>query len=235
MLGAGDGRRSRDEMAFQTRQSEHRQTPTGERERIREALFDLCFEFGYAALDVDRLCRRAAIERAAFDRRFASLEECFLSFYEPEMRAFKGRMEAAGQGHAEWRDRLRATAYELFRFLLEDYRRNNFVVVESRAAGERALLIFAEGIRPLFDLLDRGRAEPAAPPTLTRATAEQIGGGILNELYSTLARREEIALDLVAPMMFAAVLPYLGPEVAAEELTIQPPPDLAGGRGEERG
>jgi len=208
-----------------------------EQERIRGALVDLCHERGLANLTVAGLCRRAGVPHAAFERRFAGLEACFLDFYEAEMQSFRRRMAAAQRGQVAWRDRLRATAYDLFRFLAEDERRASFVVVESRAAGERAQLLFAEGIEPLFDLLDEGRAESPDPTALSRATAEQIGGGIFNAIYAAKARRLALSVDLVPQMMYAAVLPYLGAAAAAEELEIPPPSDLAvGGRdGQARG
>jgi AcrR family transcriptional regulator len=203
--------------------------PAAERERLREALLDLCFERGYAELTIDELCRRSGMDRTAFERRYVDLEECFIDFYEPEMQSFRRRMMRAGEGNASWRDRLRATAYDLLRFLGEDARLTSFVMVESRSAGERAQLVFAEGIEPLFDLVDEGRREMDDPDSLSRSTAEQIAGGIFNEIYSAAARHESFAAgpQVIPQMMYVAVLPYLGHEVAVEELSIPPPPEFA--------
>jgi AcrR family transcriptional regulator len=198
-------------------------------ERIREALLDLCYEHGFAEVTAEELCRRAGVDRAVFDRRYTDLEECFLHFYEPEMQSFCRRMTSAGEGHAGWRDRLRATAYDLLRFIREDERRTSFVMVEARAGGERAQLIFAEGIKPLFDLVDEGRQEMDDPDSLSRSTAEQIAGGIFNEIYAAVGRREsfEVGPKVIPQMMYVAVLPYLGHDVAVEELSIPPPPEFA--------
>ena len=196
-----------------------------ERERIREALLELCFERGYAELTAEELCGRAGVDRGAFGSLFADLEDCFLYFYEPEMQIFCRRMARAQEGQASWRDRLRATAYDLLRFLREDEWLTNFVMVEVRSAGERAQLIFAEGIEPLFELVDEGRQEMDDPEALSRTTAEQIAGGIFNEIYTAVGRREPLAEgpQVVRQMMYVAVLPYLGHEVAVEELSIPPP------------
>jgi AcrR family transcriptional regulator len=216
-------------MASYSQQRAHARTRASERERIREAMLDFCFEHGYAKLTVEELCRRSGVDRSAFERLYADLEDCFLDFYEPQMESFRRRMISAQAGHSSWRDRLRATAYDLLHFLREDERLTSFVMVESRSGGERAQLIFAEGIQPLFDLVDEGRQEMADPESLSRSTAEQIPGGIFNEIYAAVARHESLVAgpEVIPQMMYVAVLPYLGHDIALEELSIPPPPELA--------
>ena len=121
-------------------------------------------------------------------------------------------------------------AYALYRYLDEDERLRRFTVVEARVAGERPALLIGEEIEELSDLIDEGRAEPTARPTLTRATAESLGGGIFSQIYLAAGHagpmpREE---EEVPQMMYSAVLPYLGAARAAEELEIPPPPRPAG-------
>jgi AcrR family transcriptional regulator len=192
---------------------------------FRAALIDLCFERGFAALTVEALCRRAGVGRTAFRRRHASLEDCFLEVCRGELLRYRRRAAAARAGLGEWRARLRATAYALYRFLAEDERRRRLTVVEARTAGELPALLLAEQIEALLDLIDEGRDEPTAPPTLTRATAESLGGGIFNELCFTAGRRGPMPPEeeLVPQLMYAAVLPYLGAASAAQELEIAPP------------
>lgn len=216
-----------DEMHFRADKLGGPDSAVEHRGRIRRSLLDLCHERGFAQTTVEDLCLRAEVPPEEFERSFSSLEACFLHFYVAEMHGFRRRMATAQRGQESWRDRLRATAYDLFRFLVEDESRASFVLVESRAAGERAQLIFAEGIEPLFDLLDEGREAPGYTGTLTRATAEQIGGGIFNAIYAAMARRVPLSTELVPQLMYAAVLPYLGATAAAEELEIPPPPDLS--------
>ena len=108
----------------------------------------------------------------------------------------------------DWRSRLRAATYTLYRH-----------------PEERPALPLPEETEGLIDLIDEGRAEPAAPPTLTRVTAEGLGGAIFYQLV--LAAREGVPppeSELVPTLMYAAVLPYAGADRAAEELRIPPPP-----------
>jgi AcrR family transcriptional regulator len=193
---------------------------------FRTALIDLCYERGFAGVTISGLCRRAGLDRAAFYERYEDLEDCFFQICRAELRRYRRLAALARAGLDEWRARLRATTYALYRYLDEDERRRRFTVVEARAAGERPGLLVGAEIEELFELIDEGRAAPSAPPTLTRATAESVGGGIFNEIYTAAAHdgpmpREE---QIVPEMMYSAVLPYLGAASAAEELRIPPPP-----------
>jgi AcrR family transcriptional regulator len=193
---------------------------------FRAALIDLCFERGFADVTIEGLCRRAGLDRTAFIERYADLEDCFFQICRGELERYRARAVAARAGAGEWRARLRATAYALYRYLDEDERRRRFTVVEVRAAGERPALLIGEEMEELFDLIDEGRAEPTAPPTLTRATAESLGGGIFNEIYVVAGHPGPMPSEgeFVPKMMYSAVLPYLGAASAAEELRIPPPP-----------
>ncbi len=190
-------------------------------------LIDLCFEQGLESITESELCRRAEVSLDDFRSRYASLEDCFFEAYAAEFARYRRQAAAAREGLAEWRSRLRATAYALLRFLAEDERVTHFTVVEVRRAGERSALLIGEGIEELIDLLDEGRSQPRAPADLTRATAESVAGGLFNQLYLAVAggagAPEEA--DLVPQAMYTAVLPYLGVQVAMEELSIPPPPE----------
>jgi len=197
-----------------------------ERDRLRDALVDLCFERGFHNLELWALFQRAGLDRAAFDRHFTDLEDCFFVVFEAEVDRYRRECAPAPEEFAEWRERVRATLYALFRFLAADRRRARFVVVDSQVAGERTRLLTGQLIEALFDLVDEGRAELENPGALTRATAESVGGGILNQVYAAVARPGRLPPEeeLVPELMYCAVLPYLGAEAALEELYIPPPP-----------
>jgi len=119
-----------------------------------------------------------------------------------------------------WRARLRAAVYALYRRLDDDPRRRPFLPGASRTLVDRA------GAEKLADLIDEGRAEPGAPASLTRVTAEALGGAILLELALAGARERPLPPEeeLVPGLMYSAVLPYAGAAAAAEELGLGAPP-----------
>jgi hypothetical protein len=76
----------------------------------------------------------------------------------------------------------------------------------------------------LVEFIDLGRKELDDPESLTRATAEAVGGAIFSRIRSEIEADETDTLPALLPkMMYMAVLPYLGPEAAAEELKTAPP------------
>jgi AcrR family transcriptional regulator len=188
--------------------------------RIAEALLDLSFERGYRNVDLPMLLGRVGIDEAAFHRHFADLEDCFVSVLEELSEEFLVAAAAAGS-EKSWRAQIRAVAYRILRFLKEDDRRAHFLFVESPKGGDRAQLIRDRGLEAMFDLIDRGRAELADPQSISRATSEALAGTIFNQIQIAI---EQQALDAIAvpPLMYAVVLPYVGAEVAAEELSIPP-------------
>ncbi|HET9153688.1 MAG TPA: TetR/AcrR family transcriptional regulator [Solirubrobacterales bacterium] len=197
-------------------------------ERFRQAMVDLCFEVGYGNVTVPMLLKRAELGEEEFDRCFEDLEDCFcqaLEAYREDFFAYLGRAMALAEPES-WADRLRAVAYGLLRYLRADPARTHFLTVELGRAGERATLIWTETIvKPLFDLIDEGRSARADPASLTRSTADAIGGGILLQILAAVEKGDLEEGDRVVPqLMYSAVLPYLGPVAAERELHAQPPP-----------
>jgi AcrR family transcriptional regulator len=191
-----------------------------ERQRLGEALIELCYERGFAALTVAALCRRAGVQRPVFERHFIDLDDCFHQFYRQIRDDFFSRLSAAIEGVAGWRGRLRAAAYFLLDFFAEDPKVTYFGMVEVRRAGEQTQLLFAEVFEAIFDLLDQGREQRPDPQAISRATAESIAGGIFAQLYTAIGQGQPLRPEAVPQMLHAAVLPYLGPEAAEEELSL---------------
>lgn len=194
-----------------------------DRARIRRALIDLCWERGLAATTVPDLLARAGVEEASFHRHFSDLEDCFFQVYNGELERFRRETAAARAGWISWRDRLRATAYALYRFLAADDRIRWLTAVEVRQASERSQLLIGEEVEALFELIDEGRAE-RAPNGVTRMTAESIGGGVFSQIWVAAASKGPMPPEdeVVPPLMSMAVLPYLGEEAAEGERTMPP-------------
>lgn len=114
---------------------------------------------------------------------------------------------ATAAGIESWRRRLRGAAYALYR------RRGGHPAVPAEKEFQR-----------LIDLIDEGRDEPGAPVSLTRVTAEALGGAIFHELCLAARAGSPPESELIPTLMYAAVLPYVGAAAAEEELRIPPPP-----------
>lgn len=197
--------------------------------RLREALLDLCAERGYKKLKLKQLLERAEVDEESFHRHHTDLDACFATVLGEIYSEFFELATAAVAGQRGWRDRMRATAYALLRFLRADERVARFAAVEVSYAGDAAQRHFEGTFNRLVDLIDEGSGEPGGPEPLSRSTALGIGGVVFARIQQAVAEGElDLGEEEIPELMYAAVLPYLGAEAAEEELHIPPPPGLSG-------
>jgi AcrR family transcriptional regulator len=204
-----------------------------DRERIEAALPEVLSVRGWSGTSVDAVCARAEVPRAAFDRAFSSIEDCYCAYFEAQATILLTRSAAVFEREESWRDQLRGVAITLLDFLEEDPVRARVMMVETVAAGDRARLVRDQGMQALTLFIDAGRGELDDPESLSSATAAAICGAIFNQILFEIERDNYENLRLLVPkLMYSAVLPYLGPDAAAEELRRPVPPrsaDVAAG------
>jgi AcrR family transcriptional regulator len=197
-------------------------------DRLHRALVDLCFERGFANLTVEVLCCRAKVARDDFDSRYSGLEDCFAGAFEELAEEFLALLLGAYEVEGRWQDGLRAAAYATVRHLQDDPARAHFTVVESFNGGERALLVRDRVFTVLTSLIDDGRREPGASASMSDATAESLNGAIFRHMRLAMENNRTGRVEKVLPeLMYAAVLPYLGPDAAAEELYVHSTSQMA--------
>jgi AcrR family transcriptional regulator len=201
--------------------------PSAEQANLREALLDLCVERGYADLELEDLLERAGIDADAFHRSYSDLDAFFAAVLGQIYAEFFTRAQTAVVNQTGWRDRMRATAYALLRYLREDERVARLAAVEAQHAGEGAQRHFLETFNRLVDLIDEGSAEASGPDSPSRATALGVGGVVFARIQQAVAEGElGLGEEEIPELMYAAVFPYLGADAADEELRIPPPPAL---------
>jgi AcrR family transcriptional regulator len=198
-----------------------------ERDRIFAATVDLVSERGYEGVTADDIAERAGVGRAGFERCFASREQLYLVLFEKLSGEFEEDVLAAFRSHDAWRDSLRACAYAAARWLRDHPREVDFGVVQMFAAGDLAQVHRERQLQRMVDLIDLGRQELDDPDSMSRGVAEGVIGSIYGLLVKEMQSGEGVAAGegYVPEMMYMAVRPYLGHEVAREELSIPPPPE----------
>lgn len=198
--------------------------PEVERQRILDALVEVCNERGYRGASVGLVAEQAGVSVGAFEQHFEDLEDCFAQYLVDARQAFFTEVGAAMVDVAEWREQIRAAAYAMLAFWRGDEARARMMLIEVLSAGPRAQLIRDEGMELMFDLIDQGRSAMADPEMLSRTTAEAVGGAIFNRMHLALEAGElDRGEELVPQLMYTVVLPYLGTKVALEELQMPPP------------
>lgn len=195
--------------------------------RIREALLELVTERGYAEVAVTDVVARAGVGRADFDRLFAGKEELCVAVFEDIAEAAEVEVMAAFHAHRVWRDSLRASAYAIVRFMRDNPREVGFGALHILAAGDLAQVYREQQLQRWVDLIDLGRQELDDPDSMGRGVAEGVMGSIHGRLLKELEGGGGTgSLERFVPeLMYVAVRPYLGHEVAREELKLPPPPE----------
>jgi AcrR family transcriptional regulator len=195
--------------------------------RLREATIALVLERGLDALDVPSLCVRAGFDPAAFEREFDGVRDCALQVYLANIEEFDRALAAAVDPAEPWRDRLRATAYAAARHVRDRPASTRFDMIAALGLGELAQAHRDRYVRRLVALVDEGRGEMADPEALGPATAEGVFGAVYQQLARELAgggRNDPARAEQVVPqLMYLAVRPYLGEDLAREELSTPPP------------
>jgi AcrR family transcriptional regulator len=192
-------------------------------------LIELCFERGFAGVEVAELCERAGLDPARFHREYEDLEDCFAVVYEECAEQFLARLEAAFAAEDAWRDGLRAVAHATLAHMQENPARAQFTIIEALFAGEHAQLVRDRVFTRLAGILDHGREQPEAPASLSPNTAESLNGAVFQQMRIAIADGDrERSARLLPELMYAVVLTYLGPEAAVEELELSKRAFLAG-------
>jgi AcrR family transcriptional regulator len=198
--------------------------PDPERRRIERGFVAVVCEAGLANTTVEDVCARAGVDEAAFRSHFADVEDAYRQLFEQGTReVLVDGIQAFAQANT-YADRIRAVAHSMFRFIAEEEIRARFLYVEVFAAGERTQLIRDQGMEGMYELIDSGRQELEDPQSISRTTAEAIGGSILQRIRAGISGRDLEGLRLSIPrLMYSVVLPYVGEEKAREELGKAPP------------
>lgn len=176
---------------------------------------------GYERTTVQDAITSAGVYRQAFYDNFYDKEDCYLHALDAGSAWVELAMREAIGGATSWRDRLRGALGGLLAFLERQPEIGRALLVEVHAAGAPAVAKRTEAMERAARAVDLAReeSEDKAPAI----SAEAVVAGILAVLHSRLAaQRDESFLRLLPELMYLAVLPYFGAEVAATEMRGEP-------------
>jgi AcrR family transcriptional regulator len=199
-----------------------------ERRLIGRAVIELMAEQGYEGLTAAAIAAQAGVERAAFERCFPDVHACVLQVYWECTDEFTSLVFSAFEAEDRWRDGFRAAAYTAARYVRDNPRVVRFGTVQMFGAGLMAQAQRESHLQRMVDLIDAGRQELDDPDSVGRGVAEAAFGSIYEMVVKEVqaGRGTGSAEDFVPDLMYLAVRPYLGHDVAREELSIAPPPEL---------
>jgi AcrR family transcriptional regulator len=176
---------------------------------------------GYERTTVQDAITSAGVYRQAFYDNFHDKEDCYLHALDAGSAWIELAMREAIGGEASWRGRLRGALGGLLAFLEREPAVGRALLVEIHAAGPPAIAKRTEAMERAARAVDLARME--SRDEAPAISAEAVVAGILAVLHSRLAaQRDEAFLRLLPELMYLAVLPYFGAEVAATEMRGEP-------------
>jgi AcrR family transcriptional regulator len=190
-----------------------------ERDLIRQALVSLIDEQGYSRTTLDDLLDRAEVDRATFEGFFESLDECFAEVWTGFTQEIAGKVLNVYAEYDNWRDGVRAQAWTLCRLTIEDELRARICMVEVNFGGELVQATRDIVMGGYVELVHLGRHEGERGEEVPKAKAEAAVGAIWERVARNITGgRLDSLVEDVPGLLYLVYLPYLGPEVAQEEL-----------------
>jgi AcrR family transcriptional regulator len=205
--------------------SERRELPRAyvarsSRERLREAMVRLAAEKGYAATTIDEVAEMAGVSIDTFYEYFPDKDACFFEAFDAVNDVLVAHVSAAYEAAAgePWPERIAAALRALVELLATEADIARATMVEVTAAGDDARKRYGEALARFTPLLDEGR-EYSRRPSLPEDTARFAIGGATSLIYDEVRAGRGQELPRILPqLVFAVLMPYLGPQAAEEEM-----------------
>jgi AcrR family transcriptional regulator len=190
---------------------------TGKRQYILQGMLRAVGTRGYERATVQDAIEASGAYRQAFYDSFQDKEDCYLQALDAGSAWIELAMREEAAGVTTWREQLRGALAGLLSFLDEQPEVGRALLVEVHAAGPAAVQKRTEAMERAAAMVDRAREESAEEaPAIS---AEAVVAGILAVLHSRLsANQTDGFLRLLPELMYLAVLPYFGADVAALEM-----------------
>jgi AcrR family transcriptional regulator/DNA-binding MarR family transcriptional regulator len=204
-----------------------------QRARILAGMTEVASERGAGNVTVAHVVAYSGVSRRTFYELFEDREACFLAAFDDAARQIEARVLPAYDGEKRWQDRVRAGLAALLDFLDEQPQMGRLCIVESLAAGPRALERRARVVAAVKRALEEACAEARSTRELPPLTADGVVGAVSSVLHARLAglasdgaAKAEAGsfAELLGPLMGMIVLPYRGVAAATRELERPCPP-----------
>ena len=193
-------------------------TTQSRRDLILAAMIRVVGAKGYRDTSVADVIEEAGTSRTTFYKHFEDKHDCFLAAYDDLVERVFGAVVANCDGEQPWLDRMRiglATIVELFAV---DPQLARTAVVEVAAAGADARQRHWNAVARFTEYLEAGRELADGrelPENIALMSAGAVSGLIFDEV---LAGRAEQLPAMLPDLLFAMLVPYIGPRAAADEM-----------------
>lgn len=189
-----------------------------QRERLLDAAVDVVAEKGYGATTVADLTKAAGVSRTTFYELFEDKEACFLAAYDAAADVLTRRISDAFETQEAWPDRVRAGLIVLLESLAVEPQIARLALVDVGSAGPRAQRRYRAALQRMTPYFDEGRDFAPGGRRLPANTSRMVIGAVTGLVADEIeAGRADRLPDLLPEILFATLVPYVGPRAAAKE------------------
>jgi AcrR family transcriptional regulator len=176
---------------------------------------------GYEATTVEDVVEVAGVSRESFEEMFESKEECFLEAYDAVIDVLVAHVTSAFESAAgePWPERIAAGIGALIELLAAEADIARMAMVEVTAAGDDARARYRAALARFTPFLEEGRDYSSQSDQLPPDTARFAIGGATSMIFDEIRAGRGPELQRMLPdLVFAVLMPYLGPEEAEDEM-----------------
>jgi len=192
-----------------------------EKERLLEAMLRVAAAKGYEATTVADVIEVAGVSRETFDAMYEDKEACFLEAYDAVFDVLVAHVTSAFEAAAgePWPERISAGLGALVGLLSIEAGIARLSMVEVTAAGDDARARYRAALARFTPFLEEGRDYAPGGGELPADTARFAIGGATSMIFDEIRAGRGPELRRILPdLVFAVLMPYLGPEAAEDEM-----------------
>ena len=192
-----------------------------QRERLLEAMVRVAAAKGYETTTVADVIEMAGVSEETFYEMFEDRESCFLEAYDAVIDVLVAHVSTAFETAAgePWPERIAAALRALVELLSAEADIARMAMVEVTAAGDDARGRYRAALARFTPFLEEGRAYSDQGDELPPDTARFAIGGATSMIFDEVrAGRGPDLVRILPDLVFAVLMPYLGPEAAEEEM-----------------
>jgi AcrR family transcriptional regulator len=192
-----------------------------QRERLLEAMLRVAAAKGYEATTVADVLEVAGVAQESFDEMFEDKAACFLEAYDAVFDVLVAHVTSAFESAAgePWPERIAAGLGALVELLAAESGIARLSMVEVTAVGEEARARYRAALARFTPFLEEGREYSHQAGELPADTARFAIGGATSMIFDEIRAGRGPELKRILPdLVFAVLMPYLGPEEAEDEM-----------------
>jgi AcrR family transcriptional regulator len=192
-----------------------------EREQVLAAMLQVVSARGYETTTVAEVIARAGVSQGTFDQHFEGKQQCFLAAFDAAIDvavAYTSNSYEAAAGRP-WPDRVAAGLEALVELFSAEAEIIRMAMVEMTAIGEDPRVRYRDALGRFEQFLAEGHAYSPQGGQLPPETARFAVGGVVSILFDEVRAGRGRELRRILPdLLYAVLMPYLGPEAAEVEM-----------------